>query len=61
MSVGSISTRTVAGAYDAMRPAEQAAPRTEVPSIADHVAAADEDTPIRSLPTTLGTLVDTYL
>jgi hypothetical protein len=61
MSIGSISASTVASAYDAMRPAEQAAPRAEAPSIADHVAAADEETPIRSLSTTLGTLVDTYL
>ena len=30
-------------------------------TIADHVAAADEQEPIRSASTTLGTLVDTYL
>jgi hypothetical protein len=30
-------------------------------TIADHVAALDEQEPIRSASTTLGTLLDTYL
>jgi hypothetical protein len=30
-------------------------------TIADHVAALDEQQPIRSVSTTLGTVVDTYL
>ena len=30
-------------------------------TIADHVAAVDEQGPIRSASTTLGTLLDTYL
>jgi hypothetical protein len=30
-------------------------------SVADHVAAQDEQEPIRSVSTTQGTLVDTYL
>ena len=62
MSIGSISSAAVASAYDAVRPAgEQAAPKSEARGIADHVAAADEDAPIRSLSATQGTLVDTYL
>jgi hypothetical protein len=38
-----------------------AGPRTEGRTVADHVAAADDGEPIRSLPATPGTLVDTYL
>jgi hypothetical protein len=69
MSVGSISSSSVAAAYGspaqaaAERPAE-AADRPSVAdrsSVADHVAAADDGEPIRSVSATLGTLVDTYL
>jgi hypothetical protein len=62
MAIGSVSANTVstvagarlAGDAKAKAPGEQ-------PTIADHVAAADEHEPIRSASTTLGTLVDTYL
>jgi hypothetical protein len=63
MSVGSISSSSVAAAYGS--PAQAAAERpTEAadrPSVADHVAAADDGEPIRSVSATLGTLVDTSL
>jgi hypothetical protein len=68
MSVGSISSASVAAAaYDALKPAGEpdtartAAPATGSGTIADHVAAADDTEPIRSLSTTIGTLVDVYL
>ena len=64
MSVGSIGTSSVATvAYDAARlPGDQKADEAAGgPTIADHVAAADEQEPIRSQSSTLGTLVDTYL
>jgi hypothetical protein len=64
MSLGSISSSTVAAALDTAR--QDAArliggKKAEGVTIADHVAAADEQEPIRSVSTTLGTLVDTYL
>lgn len=63
MSLGPISSRFVATAYGAPQPAAEhttGAPTAER-SVADHVAAADDTEPIRSVSTTLGTLVDTYL
>jgi len=68
MSVGSISSAAVAAAaYGAAKPAGEpdtapaAAPATGSATVADHVAAADDSEPIRSLSTTVGTLVDVYL
>ena len=64
MSVGSIGAGSVAtAAYDAAKlPGDQKADEVAGGrTIADHVAAADEQEPIRSLSATLGTLVDTYL
>jgi hypothetical protein len=70
MSLGSISSSTVSAALEAARQesarlggAKKAEGGTAVASatIADHVAAADEREPIRSLSTTQGTLLDTYL
>jgi hypothetical protein len=65
MSLGSISSSTVSTALDTARllggkNAEEAT-KTERATIADHVAAADAQEPIRSLSTTQGTLLDTYL
>jgi hypothetical protein len=72
MSIGSLSSSTVSTATLASNPAStsasadaaaQSAKTREAagPTIADHVAAADGQEPIRSVSTTLGTLVDTYL
>jgi hypothetical protein len=64
MSIGSLSSSTVSTATLASADtAAQAVPAREAESttIADHVAAADQQEPIRSASTTLGTLVDTYL
>jgi hypothetical protein len=64
MSIGSIISSTVAGAFDSMRaPGESRTDNAaaDSPTIADHVAAVDEQESIRSASTTLGTLVDTYL
>jgi hypothetical protein len=63
MSVGPVSSSSVAALYGPPQPAaEQAAGATGAPrTVADHVAAADDDEPIRSVSATLGTLVDTYL
>jgi hypothetical protein len=57
--ISSIGSSTVSAAADARRgdAGAAAAERT----IADHVAAADEQEPIRSASSTQGTLVDTYL
>ena len=62
MSIGSIGAGTVpaattklAGDTGAGTGAAQRA------TVADHVAAADAQEPIRSVSATLGTLVDTYL
>jgi hypothetical protein len=54
-----VSTATLASADSSAQTAR--ARETEPTTIADHVAAADEQEPIRSVSTTLGTLVDTYL
>jgi hypothetical protein len=64
MSIGSLSSSTVSTATPASADtAGQAAKArdAESPTIADHVAAAAAQEPIRSVSTTLGTLVDTYL
>jgi hypothetical protein len=64
MSVGSISSSPLAAAaYDAAKlPGDRKAEESAgAPTIADHVATADDSQPIRSLSTTVGTLVDTYL
>jgi hypothetical protein len=68
MSIGSlssstVSTATLASASASADTAAQSAKTREAagPTIADHVAAADGQEPIRSVSTTLGTLVDTYL
>lgn len=63
MSLGSINSSTVsAAAYDTTKLAgERAEQAAERRSIADHVAAADDHEPIRSVSTTQGTQVDTYL
>ena len=65
MSLGSISSTTVSAA--ALDTARFTGGKAEGSSgagsttIADHVAAADDREPIRSLSTTQGTLLDTYL
>ena len=62
MSIGSISPSTVSAATQDRVAAEHTkAGKADAPSIADHVAAQDNHEPIRSVSTTLGTLVDTYL
>ena len=65
MSLGSISSSTVStAALDTARLGGQkaeAGKNADGATIADHVAAADEHAPIRSLSTTQGTLLDTYL
>ena len=66
-SVGRKTSYTTSGA-DPAAVERRAAPSAETAenaeataSIADHVAALDEQEPIRSTSTTRGTLVDTYL
>ncbi len=63
MSIGSISSSSVAAAYGPPQPAAEPAADAgaEGRTVADHVAASDDSEPIRSLSATLGTLVDTYL
>ena len=66
MSLGSIGSSTVStAALDAARTGAgtkaDGAKNTGSASIADHVAAANEHEPIRSLSATQGTLLDTYL
>ncbi|AGZ43528.1 hypothetical protein [Actinoplanes friuliensis] len=60
LSSGTVSTATLASA-DASANAAKARETEAAPTIADHVALADEQEPIRSVSSTLGTLVDTYL
>jgi hypothetical protein len=60
LNSGTVSTATLASADGSAQAAKSRA-AAETPTIADHVAAADEHEPIRSASTTLGTLVDTYL
>jgi hypothetical protein len=64
MSVGSLSSSVLSQAYlgSADAPVARKAPEAGgEATIADHVAAVDEQEPIRSASATLGTLVDTYL
>jgi hypothetical protein len=66
MAIGSISSGTVSTTVEKKRgesrpsAAEQKA-AAEQKTVADHVAALDDQEPIRSASTTRGTLVDTYL
>jgi hypothetical protein len=55
--IGSIGSGSMAA--DLKRGAEPTAPADK--TVADHVAAVDEQEPIRSVHGTQGTLVDTYL
>jgi len=59
MSTGAAGTRLAGSTAGSTAPGAQVA--EEKPTIADHVAAADEQEPIRSASSTQGTLVDTYL
>jgi hypothetical protein len=65
MAIGSISSGTVSTALDRKRPDQRTAEPADTAgvsrTVADHVAAADDQEPIRSVSTTRGTLVDTYL
>jgi hypothetical protein len=62
MSIGSLSSTTVpTSAFPSADASAQAVRPQGTSTIADHVAAADEHEPIRSVSTTQGTLVDTYL
>ena len=65
MSIGSISSSTVAAAFDGARTAGEtkadASAAADPATIADHVASADEHEPVRSFSSSLGTLIDTYL
>jgi hypothetical protein len=63
-SVGGKTTYTTSSTDPAAverRAARSAETAEAAASIADHVAALDEQEPIRSTSTTRGTLVDTYL
>jgi predicted cobalt transporter CbtA len=65
MSVGSISSNPLAASLYSSVPSSEDRKAEEAPakgpSIADHVAAADDHAPVRSFNATVGTLVDTYL
>ena len=62
MSIGPLSSTTVpTPAFASADASAQAAKSSGTSTIADHVAAADEQEQIRSVSTTQGTLVDTYL
>ena len=63
MSVGSLSSSSVAARYGAPQATTEQAGEAVAgtPTVADHVAAADDAEPIRSVSATQGTLVDTYL
>jgi hypothetical protein len=58
--IGSIGSGSVSTAADLKRGGESTAPVADR-TVADHVADADEQEPIRSAHSTQGTLVDTYL
>jgi hypothetical protein len=66
-SVGTTTTYTTTGTSADTRVADRrkagAAASAAAPpaTVADHVAALDEQEPIRSVSATRGTLVDTYL
>jgi hypothetical protein len=57
--IGSIGSGNVATAMDRKR-GESVDPAADK-TVADHVADSDEQEPIRSVHSTQGTLVDTYL
>ena len=61
-SIGSLSTSHLSSSSASPANTSGAPVKNdEATSIADHVAAADTQEPIRSASTTQGTLVDTYL
>jgi len=70
MGIGSIGSSAVSSPASGLterladrlagRRTAEAAPEVKT-TIADHVAALDEQEPIRSATTTQGTMVDTYL
>ncbi len=60
--IGSVGSGSVSSMPDPKtRTAEGHAKAAAGKTVADHVAEADADEPIRSASTTQGTLVDTYL
>ena len=65
MAIGSISSSTVAAAFDGARTAGESkaggSAAADRRTIADPVASADEHEPVRSFSPSPGTLVDTYL
>ena len=64
MAIGSISSGTVSTTVEKKRGESRPAAaekKTEQKTVADHVAALDDQEPIRSGSSTRGTLVDTYL
>ena len=61
MSIGSLSSGTVSTATLAAADSSARAREAASPTIADHVASADEHEPVRSFSSSLGTLIDTYL
>ena len=68
MAIGSISSGAVTTGRadprrvgDAATSAAQDTATGDEATIADHVASVDEQEPIRSASTTLGTMIDTYL
>jgi hypothetical protein len=70
MAIGSIGSSTVSTTVDTKRGGGKSAEartkgtgtaETGTRTIADHVAALDDQEPIRSVSATRGTLVDTYL
>jgi hypothetical protein len=63
MAIGSISSSTVSTTVDPKRRDKKSTTvdPPEHKTVADHVAALDDQEPIRSVSTTRGTLVDTYL
>ena len=62
MSIGSLGSTTVpTQGFPSADASAQAAQARETSTIADHGAAADVHAPIRSVSTTQGTRVDTYL
>ncbi|GAA2508928.1 hypothetical protein [Winogradskya humida] len=63
MQIGSSSASLISKYLAPDTSAADAGPAatTATPTVSDHVAAVDEQAPIRSVSTTQGTLVDTYL
>ena len=60
MAIGSIGSSTVSTTVDSKRGGGRPAP-VAAKTIADHVAALDDQQPIRSVSATRGTLIDTFL